>query len=132
MTEPKRLSRLSIGDQIFSNIKGKVIGALCAISGNGSKVFILKWNLSYKNKNFIILGIILLAMPVGLLSSNFNEVYKLEELKKKIIERYEKNKAKKEKLTVVSLDSEKQIQDHDKDKWRQMKKFSVSIFLYYF
>jgi hypothetical protein len=55
-------------------------------------------------------------MPVGLLSSNFNEVYKLEELKKKIIERYEKNKAKKEKLTIVSLDSEQQNQDHNKNK----------------
>ena len=55
-------------------------------------------------------------MPVGLLSSNFNEVYKLEELKKKIIERYEKNKAKKEKLTIVSVDTDNQVQDHDKNK----------------
>jgi hypothetical protein len=54
-------------------------------------------------------------MPVGLLSSNFNEVYRLEELKKKIIERYEKNKAKKEKLTVVLVDADNET-DHDKNK----------------
>jgi hypothetical protein len=62
-----------------------------------------------------ISGIILLAMPVGLLSTNFNEVYRLEELKKKIIERYEKNKAKKEKLTVVLVDAENET-GHDKNK----------------
>jgi len=47
-------------------------------------------------------------MPVGLLSNNFNEVYKLEQMKRSIIERYEKNKAKKEKLTVVSVEDEKE------------------------
>ena len=45
-------------------------------------------------------------MPVGLLSNNFNDVYKLGEMKKSIIQRYERNKAKKEKLTIISVEND--------------------------
>lgn len=60
-----------IGDLYPTTILGKIFGGICAIT-----------------------GVILIAMPIGLLSSKFNEVYKLEDSKLEIISRYEKRKEK--------------------------------------
>jgi hypothetical protein len=45
-------------------------------------------------------------MPIGLLSSKFNEVYKLEDSKLEIISRYEKRKEKLGKSDSLSASTE--------------------------
>ena len=51
-----------------------------------------------------VCGIILIAMPIGLLSSKFNEVYSLNESKRDIIKRYvnKMNKDRKEDEKIVN------------------------------
>lgn len=55
-----------------------------------------------------VTGVILIAMPIGLLSSKFNEVYLLNESKKEIITRYIK------KINKNKKDDEKIENDYDK------------------
>ena len=73
------------GDIYPTSIAGKVFGGLAAVT-----------------------GVILIAMPIGLLSSKFNEVYLLNESKKEIITRYIK------KINKNKKDDEKIENDYDK------------------
>lgn len=65
------MTTVGYGDMSPVSDIGKLFGGLCAVS-----------------------GILLIAMPVGLLSTNFNKYYEDEMLKTSLAERLKKNKAK--------------------------------------
>ena len=74
-------SSFLLGDIYPTTIPGKIFGGLAAVT-----------------------GVILIAMPIGLLSSKFNEVYSLNESKRDIIKRYvnKMNKDRKEDEKIVN------------------------------
>ena len=65
-----------------TTIPGKIFGGLAAVT-----------------------GIILIAMPIGLLSSKFNEVYSLNESRRDIIKRYV-NKMNKDRKQGEKIENE--------------------------
>ena len=65
-----------------TTIPGKIFGGLAAVT-----------------------GIILIAMPIGLLSSKFNEVYSLNESRRDIIKRYV-NKMNKDRKEGEKIENE--------------------------
>ena len=68
-----------------TTIAGKIFGAVCAVT-----------------------GVVILAMPVGLLASNFSENYKENDYKTKIIEVYKKKRAFLGKLKESNESEEKE------------------------